>query len=49
MQRDRMADLSVLVSRVKRQAYYLQACLCQGIERPIIRRRGNEPEMADSR
>jgi hypothetical protein len=41
-----MADLVVFVSRVKRQAYYLQARLCQGIVRYIVCRRVNDPKLA---
>ena len=44
--RGRMTDLSVLVSRVKRQADDRQSCLCQGIKRFTIGRRGNDPELA---
>jgi len=40
-----MADLSVLVGSVKRQAYYIEAGLCQGIEGLAIRRCGNDPEV----
>ncbi len=40
-----MADLMVLVTRIKRQADVLHACRGQGIVSHVVCRRGNDPKM----